>query len=213
MTEVKSKKKKKIQLLKTAKKIGKKKVTIGSIVLLITIAIVIGAFLLPKAFQKESIQNIVSESNLEKIVKTSTLSTYETVYNGIVPVMNEKKKDKVDYYISYKATVKAGLEFDKIEITKNDKNKKIIVSIPKITLLSPTVDEGLDYIIINNKIDENGLFAEAYKLAKADVANESAKQSVLLEYATKNAENLIRGLLSPFVEQLDGYEIFFEWEE
>ncbi len=212
MTEVKSKKKKKIQLLKTAKKIGKKKVTIGSIVLLITIAIVIGAFVLPKAFQKEGIQNIVSESNLEKIVKTSTLSTYETVYNGIVPVMNEKKTDKVDYYISYKATVKAGLEFDKIEITKNDKNKKIIVNMPKITLLSPTVDEGLDYIIVNNKIDENGLFAEAYKLAKADVTNESAKQSVLLEYATKNAENLIRGLLSPFVEQLDGYEVFFEWE-
>lgn len=210
MNENKTKNQKKKDLLKTAKKIGKKKVSIGSIIIVLAVGLIVGAFVLPRTFQKEGPQTVVSESTLEKVVKTSTLSTYETVYNGIVPVMNEKKPEKVDYYISYEATVKAGLDFNEIEITKNDEDKKIVVTLPKISLLTPTVDEDLEYIIVSSKVKENGLFAEAYKLAKDDVANESTKQDVLLKYATDNAKNLIKGLLSPFVEQLESYEIIFE---
>lgn len=210
MSEKDSKSKKRKIFIREAKKIGKKKVTLGSVIFTLTIVLIAVAFVLPKAFQKEGSQNIVSENTLEKVVKTSTLSTYETVYNGIVPVMNEKNPDKIDYYISYEAVVKAGLEFDKIKISKDDINKTILVKLPSINLLEPTVDEKLDYIIVNRKVDENGLFAEAYKIAKADVVNESMKQETLLSYATKNAQNLVKGLLSPFVNQLKDYEIIFE---
>lgn len=207
----KNEKKKKVDLMKEAKKIGKKKVTIGSIVVVVIITIIVGAFILPKALQEKPEQKIVSESTLEKVVKSSTLSTYQTVYNGIATVMNEKKPDKIDYYISYEATVKAGLDFEKIAVKKDDENKKIIVLLPDIILQDPVVPiEKIEYIIVNKKVDENGLVAEAYKHAIADVKEESSKQEALLTYAALNAENLIKGLLSPFIDQLEGYEIEFE---
>ena len=202
--------KKKVDYLKLAKKWGKKKVSFSTILIVVVIVLIVGLFVVPNLTRKDAPQNIVSENTLEKIVKTSKLSTYKTVYKGIVPVMNEKKPEKVDYYISYEATVKAGLDFEEINIVKNDETKKIIVDLPEISILEPIVKENLDYIIINKKVDENGLFAEALKLAKQDVSSESKKQSALLSYAEKNAENLITGLLSPFVEQLDGYEIVFK---
>lgn len=207
----KNEKTKKVDLVKEAKKLSKKKVTIGSIVAVLVIAMVAGIFILPKAFQKDPEVEIVTESTLEKVVKSSTLSTYQTVYNGIVTVMNEKKSEKIDYYISYEATVKAGLDFEKIVVKKDDENKKIIVVLPEITLQDPIVPiETIEYIIVNKKVNENGLVAEAYKKAIDDVKEESSKQEALLTYATLNAENLIRGLLSPFVEQLEGYEVEFE---
>lgn len=164
-----------------------------------------------KVSKKNNEPIVINAAALEKIVRSRTLSTYETVYNGVVPVMNDKEPEKVDYYISYEATVKAGLEFNEIKIRKDDENKQIIVSIPEITLQDPIVPiEKIDYIIVNKKVDVNGLIANAYKIAINDVIEESSKQEALFVYADQNAKNLITGLLSPFVEELDGYSIVFE---
>lgn len=189
----------------------KKKFPIGVIVVSLAIVTITVFFVFPLLFRREPKPNIVTESTLEYAVKTSVLSTYETVYNGIVAVHNAKKPEKVDYYISYEATIKAGLDFNDIEIEKDDVNKQVIVTIPEITLQHPNVPiEKLDFIIVNNRIKENGLVTEAQKKAIKDVEDECSKQESLFAFAEQNAKNLIMGLLSPFVEQLDSYTIVFK---
>lgn len=193
------------------KKNEKMKVILGSIIVSFALAILLAILVIPKIFKQEPDQNTITEATLEEVIKASTLSTYETVYNGVVTVKNQAKPEKIDYYISYSATVKAGLNFKDIVIKKDDIDKKIIVILPEITLQDPIIPiEEIDYIIINKKLNENGLIATAYNYAIQDAKEKSAKQEALLTYAALNAENLIKGLLSPFVEQLDNYTIEFE---
>ena len=92
----------------------KPKIRVKSIVVAIGILLVIiavpGIYL--KAVSKSK-SEIITTSTLEKIINVNDLSTYESMYNGVTQVMNEKKPDKVDYYVSYKAKVKAGIDFKK----------------------------------------------------------------------------------------------------
>ncbi|MBQ6654452.1 MAG: DUF4230 domain-containing protein [Erysipelotrichaceae bacterium] len=200
------------KLIDRARTVGKKKVSIASVVIVLLIIAVLVFFVSPKVFNKGGKQEVATLSTLEKVVKTSTLSTYQTVYNGIAEIRNSEKPEKVDYYVAYTATVKAGLDFNQITITRDDESHRFIVSLPKITLQEPTVRiEEMDFIIVNRRIKQEAIAADAYSRYIADVSEESEKQQAIYDYARQNAENLIRGLLQPFVDQLDGeYSIEFE---
>ena len=99
---------------------------------------------------RDDAPEIITKSTLEKIVNISDLSTCEAVYNGIAKVMNEKKPDKVDYYVSYEAKVKAGFDVERVELEVDDTKKVISVTIPKIKITGIDVDiTSLDYIFMN----------------------------------------------------------------
>lgn len=172
-------------------------------------------FGLSKIINKPGKQSVSTVSTLEKVVKSSSLSTYETVYNGVAAVYNEKKPDKVDYYVSYEATVKAGLDFNMIEISNDEENLCLTVSLPPVTLQEPTVQiQNMDYIFVNKKVNQDAISAQAYKVSIEDARAEAEKQDAIIDYAQKNAEKLIKGLISPFISQLDEeYEIKFEWRD
>ena len=182
-------------------------------VALAAIAAVVVLFVLPQ-FKKPGEQKVDTVSTLERVVKTSSLSTYETVYNGVSVVYNEANPEKVDYYVSYDATVKAGLDFNKIKFTKDDENHLIIVDMPAIELMDPNVKiEDMDYIFVNKKVNQDGISAKAYAICINDAKEEASKQDAILRYARQNAENLISGLITPFVKQMEeDYTISFDWE-
>ncbi len=77
----------------------------------ILLAIIIFAFVLIGSSSRKSEPSIVSSSTLEKIINVSDLSTFEAIYNGVAKVMNEDNNQDVDYYVSYNAKVKAGIDF------------------------------------------------------------------------------------------------------
>ena len=196
---------------KSAKKMSKKKISLGVIVAAI---IVIAFVVVPIVTKKPEKQITVTTSTLEKIVKTSTLSTYETIYNGVTAVHNPEKPEKINYYVSYEATVKAGLDFNAIQFSKDDEARVITVSLPPLTLQEPEIDiEKTDYILVNKKINQDALIVDGYKAALEDVKNESSKQKEIYTYAKENAQKLIEGLLSPFMHQMGGYTIQFEWRD
>lgn len=199
------------KIKETAKKVSKKKVSLGTIFIIVILLAIFVAFVMPAIARKDGEQVINTESTLENVIKTSSLSTYETVYNGVAAKMDEKN-EKVQYYVSYTATVKAGLDFNKIGVNVNEEQQKVTVTLPPITLQEPTVAiEDLDYIFVKKHYKEQGVVAEAYALCIDDVREESKKQKSIYKYAFQNAQNLIKGLLSPFVEQLDGnYTIEFK---
>lgn len=162
----------------------KPKIRVKSIVVAIGILLVIiavpGIYL--KAVSKSK-SEIITTSTLEKIINVNDLSTYESIYNGVTQVMNEKKPDKVDYYVSYKAKVKAGIDFKKITIN---------------------VDiSSLDYIFENKKSETATVSEEAYKKCKEDVKIKVNKEDAIYDYAAENAKNVVKALVEPFIQQLD----------
>ena len=161
------------------------------------------------SISREDAPEIITKSTLEKIVHISDLSTFEAVYNGIAKVMNEKKPDKVDYYVSYEAKVKAGFDVERVELEVDDAKKVISVTIPEIKITGIDVDiASLDYIFMNDKANESTVSEQAYKKCIEDVENESSSENAIYTLAGKNAKDVITALINPFIEQLDDdYEL------
>lgn len=180
-----------------------KKLVLPILILVISLAVIaVIAFWFVNGKEKKA--EIITTSTLEKIINISELSTFQAVYNGIADVRNEKKPEKVDYYVSYEAKVYAGIDFEKVEITVDDKLKKIVVTIPEIQITDVVVDIAtLDYIFQNDKANTDTVSDQAYKACIADVTSESEKKTEIYDLADENAKNIMEALISPFVQQLD----------
>lgn len=194
-----------------------KLIIIGVVVLVFIIAItaLIIAINESKKPKGPGPQQVDTVSNLEKVVKNSSLSTYEVVYNGVATVYNEKKPEDIDYHVAYTAIVNAGFDLKSIKISKDDEKHEIIVSLPPIEIYEPKVNiEELDYIVVGKKVKQETISADAYKTSIADVDRKARKQGEIVMYAKENGERLIKGLLMPFVDKLEEkYTIRFEWRE
>ena len=179
--------------------------SITKIIIAIIVIAVLGVVLL-KIFKKEEpVKEVITVSTLEKIVEVSDLSTFRVVYNGVACA-----DDK--YYVSYEATVDAGIDFEAIEITVDNEAKKVTVDLPEAEILDVYVDiASLDYIFIDKKANTETVSEEAYKLCKYDVKVESENQEAIIDLAQQNAENIVTALVQPFVDQVDpDYEIIIE---
>lgn len=152
---------------------------------------------------------VITVATLEKIINVSELSTFTAVYNGIATVNNEKKPEKVDYYVSYEARVEAGIDFEKIEIAVDNEAKTITIKIPEVYITEINVDiASLDFIFINDKANTSTVSQQAFKACEADVQAESEQQTAIYELAKQNAVNILTALTKPIVEQLDAaYEL------
>ncbi|MCI8602179.1 MAG: DUF4230 domain-containing protein [Oscillospiraceae bacterium] len=158
--------------------------------------------------------SITTIARLEKIVETSELSTFTAVYNGVAKVPSPENPDQVDYYVSYEAMVYAGLDFSKIDFELDDEQGTLQVKLPPIHIGKANVDiTTMDFIFINEKRNAFAVSEEAYKACEADVKEESEATEEIFKLARQNAENVIKALINPFVEQPDvGLELKIVWE-
>lgn len=193
------------KIIKTEKK--RKKLPVKPKTLLLVMILLVGLVAIlsiVNQLRPEKEPEIITSANLKKIVEVSELSTYECVYNGIAIVNNEKNPDKIDYYVSYNAKVKAGIDFESVVIDINQETKAITVEIPQVTIHSTDVDfDSMDFIFINKKSETSGVTEQAYKQCETDVEKETKVTDAIYELAKKNAENIIKALLTPFINQLD----------
>ena len=174
-------------------------------VLFVIIAVIITALMIKiKIFNKKSEPTIISKATLEKVINVSDLSTFEAIYNGVAAVENEEKPENIDYYVSYEAKVKAGIDFALVEVEVNEAEKIITVMLPEVKITDVDVDiASMDYIFMNNKANTETVSAQAYKKCIKDVTKESNSTDEIYESARQNARNIVEALISPFVEQLD----------
>lgn len=178
----------------------------ATIIIIAVILIAVVAVVLLKVFKKEEpVKEVITVSTLEKIVEVSDLSTFKVVYNGVAVA-----EDK--YYVSYQATVDAGIDFEKIEITVDNEAKLVTIKLPQAEILDTYVDiASMDYIFVDKKANSETVSEEAYKLCKYDVKHESENQEAILDLAQQNAENVVIALVKPFVDQVDAeYQIVVE---
>ena len=162
-----------------------------------------------KIVKRDSIPEIISKSTLEKVINVSDLSTFEAIYNGIASVANEEKPENIDYYVSYEAKVKAGIDFEKVNLEVNEDERIITVTLPEVKITDVNVDiASLDYIFMNKKANTETVSAQAYKKCIEDVTNESNSTTAIYELAKQNARNIVEALIKPFIEQSDSeYEL------
>ena len=72
---------------------------------------------------------------------------------------------------------------------------------------------SMEFLFMNSKANAATVSEAAYKACEADVLAECQNQQAILEFAARGAENVIRALLSPFLQQagLD-YTLIFTQE-
>lgn len=185
------------------KAINKKIVVAVAAGALALILVVISVVLLPKGVKKSE-PSIITTSTLEKILNVSDLSTFEAIYNGVAKVSNLDDPQEIDYYVSYDATVKAGIDFAQVVISIDDEAKIISVKLPKIIITDITVDiESMDYIFINDDANTETVSEEAYKQCIDDVTRECNSETAIFQLAEQNAKNIVEALIRPFVSSLD----------
>ncbi|NLL06918.1 MAG: DUF4230 domain-containing protein [Clostridiaceae bacterium] len=161
-------------------------------------------FSIPRLYGRANKAEVITISTLKKIINISELSTFQAVYNGIAEVMNENKPDKLDYYVTYNAKVKAGFDLEQVDIDFDEKLKKITITIPEIKITDVVVDIAtLDYIFLNDKANKSSVSEQAYKACIEDAKKESAEESAIYELAKQNAQNIMKALINPLIEQLD----------
>ena len=150
---------------------------------------------------------VITQSTLESIIGASRLSTFVSAYNGIAAVYNEKDPDSIDYYVSYEATVKAGIDFSQIgkeQIELNEETKTIVITLPPVTINQCEVDiTSLEYIFLNNKANVSTVSQQAYKACEEDAKQESQQQKAIFTLAQENAVKFVQTMMEPLVQQLD----------
>lgn len=148
--------------------------------------------------------NTISEATLKEVVAISELSTVSYTYNAIALVYAEDGKT-LKYHVAYKGTVKAGIDFEEISITVDDDSKLINIKIPDVKILDCEVDAGtLDYIFEKDKYNIPTVSSEAYKICLEDLKTKARQEKDLKTLAQDNAVSAVKGLIEPWVKQIDG---------
>lgn len=171
------------------------KVNIG-IIVTIVVAIFIAIPLLKEgSFEKEALQ-IITESNLHKIIEVSQLSTYECVYNDVCTVMDKEDSSKIAYYCKYNGRVKAGIDFSKVDIAVKEQEDGLLlitVTLPEVTLGEPEVDiTSLKYMFMEDSADNNTVSGEAYDACIQDIKKKSQSEELIYDTAQENAVNIVK---------------------
>ena len=118
--------------------------------------------------------------------------------------MDDKDPEKTDYYVSYEATVDAGLDFEQVTVYLDPDSQTIRISLPEIYITDVNVDvSSLDFIFYDDKANVSAVSQQALKACETDVTAESEKQKIIFELAEQNAKNVITALASPIIEQSD----------
>ena len=179
-------------------------------IILLLAAIAIVAFIVLKITgifgsdkNQEQRLTTITKSSLTKVLEISNLSTLDFIYNGITDVKNDEGELK--YHVAYEGTVTAGIDFKKIKIDLDDKNKKITVTIPETYIQDCDVSmPSLKFIFEDDDYNTETVTEEAYKACIKDLEEKSAKENDLLELAGENAKKTVEGLIDPWVKQIDG---------
>ena len=195
------------KILKFLTKTKKRKTITAIVILVIVISVALSIFIsLNYNYQAKADTEYLNAL----VSKSSELTTAKLNYTGMTKYTDEGIDiiNKADFTMVYKATVRAGINVDEVEITSDDENKIIYVSIPKATVQEIKIDNSsIEYFdqkfaLFNTdeKVDNNKAIALAEEAAEKEAANMG-----VLELANEQSATLIKGILANAIP--DGYII------
>ena len=174
-------------------------IIMGAIIFIAT-AVFVG--LLAGKQNKSGQVTTISTSSLKQVIEISELSTVDYTYNSIA--VKRDWKNNVMYHVAYEGIVTAGIDFNAIEIELLETEKKVIITIPPVSIHSMQVNMGtMEYIFTKSKYETEEISGEAYKLCKEDLQEKIKNESALHDTARENAISTVQALFKPWVESLD----------
>lgn len=178
----------------------KGKIKLGIILILIAVILLFRNEIKNIFFENKEI-SISSKSSIEKILEVEELSSLEYSYNSVADVYKDKDKKIIDYYIYYEGSVSLGIDMSKIKVEERD--NKIILTLPEVEVQEVAVDtNSFDYIYKNGKKSE-GTTADSLKICTEDLKNEVEKDNKLSGISKDNVKSIIKGLIEPLLETFD----------
>lgn len=182
------------------------------IIAVIILAVIIAIVILIK-IGSDGKFTVHAESSLKEIIQTSKLNTMEYIYNGVATKYSDNKKTE-EYFVKYHGTVKASIDFSKVEVDVKTHDKKIVVSLPPLFIEDPIIENDLQYIFTKKKYETEDVVKEAYPLCKEDINNKIKNDEFFKKSAEESAKSTITALTKPIVDTFDEeYEIVIEWRD
>lgn len=153
----------------------------------------------------------VTEAALRDVIDISELSTVNYTYNSVATSYAD---DGVTprYHVAYEGTVRAGIDFSQVSASVNDQT--IVITVPPVTLQEVTVDMGtMEFLFVKSRYQTETVSEEAYHLCCDDLRDKAAHADAMWESARQGAEDVLRALYVPWLEQeFPDFTISFEWE-
>ncbi len=132
-------------------------------------------------------------------------SKQKDIITGLITASSE-------FMYSYEGSVMAGIDFEKIKISKDDDTKTITVDLPESEIQTVSIDKDTFKKYSEKESIWNPLKLEDYNLSLAEFEN-AAKQKALdsgiLERSDEQAQNLVMNFIRNF-PSTSNYKIQFE---
>lgn len=187
--------------MKQKKKNKNFKLRINQVILIVIIIVLVLAIIGILTSKKEN-TTFTSKSELIEILDLSELSAAEYIYNGIAKKMTPE--NKVAYYVSYKGTIKAGVNIANINYEEDRENKRIIVTLPEVEIFDSIVDASdLDFIFVDRKYDTETVHQEAYNLSKEALNSSIENDNAFYQKTRENVVSIIRATIEPLIDAKD----------
>jgi len=157
-------------------------------------------------------------SGMERI---GELATYEYYYTH-VESFNEHSEYKnfvipyteTSFIYSYDGVIKAGIDFTKISVDKDDKKKTLTVTLPKAEILSNDIDEN-SFTLYDEKTSVfNPLSVSDVASSFQDMKQSEEKKAIekgILKKAEENAERVVENFMRGSYN-IDDYKITVTFE-
>lgn len=148
----------------------------------------------------------------EQISEVSELATEKLDYSGMVHYTegNIRFLTEKAFTMTYNATVKAGVDLSKAEISVDDSAKQINVKLPKAEMQSIEIDpnslqfQDEERAILNWTTKDDT--SQALQIAEEN-AKEKVDENDLITKAQETSQTLIENLLKPFTIEGLGYKV------
>lgn len=184
----------------------------GLMVLVVIAAIASAFFIGFKIARDKQEPAIIAIMNIEGTIKDiGELATAEYGYT-IAQTTDKPNMKVVGFEIpftsskviySYEGLIKAGIDFNKIEVTVNEANKTIFIELPDAEILSSEVDFN-SLIVYDAKYNPFNVFTFSDMnlglTALEEKAEESAITNGLLIRAAENAQSILRTTVMSFYD-------------
>ncbi|WP_158588743.1 DUF4230 domain-containing protein [Butyrivibrio sp. X503] len=161
--------------------------------------------------------SVSTETIRDGLANMGTLITQEYYFTQVEKYTKEKTffqflTSSSEFIYSYDGAVMAGIDFEKIEIKKDDSAKKLTIVLPKSEIQAVTIDKDTFKIYSEKDSLWNPLKLDDYNVSLSEfeeAAKKKALDSGILERSDEQAQNLVKNFITNFPSASD-YEIVFE---
>ena len=157
------------------------------------------------------------KSTLEKVVEKSDLETVTITYNVIAKKCRDEENcdqksnniSDFQYVVSCKGSIVAGIDFQKIKVDVDEKDKKVIVKVPDATIIDEPNIHSIKFLN-GNELSASEL-PNARKLCQETVKEKSELDQKLIPAAKEQSRVVLEEFYNQWIKAYDSsYRVVIE---